>query len=133
MLKKIFYTLGILIKHHYLAQYGAMFIIQMHLAGRGIERMESYKRSDFKILVDEDDGTHYWKLTVGGETKNHKTTDQDMSKGGRIYFRPNNIGLNPGQYIKDFLAKHNPESDFLFQKPQRPKEDFKLEENPKCW
>ena len=105
----------------------------MHLAGRGIERIASYKKSDFQILTDEDDGTHYWKLVVGGETKNHKNTDQDMTKGGRIYFKTNNIGLNPGQYIKDFLSKLNPKQECLFQRPTRKSKAFKLDENPKCW
>ena len=132
-----FYLTGKQVLHHYLAQYCAMFIIQMNTAGRGIERMESYKKSDFEIKVDEDTGEQYWKLVVGGETKNHKTTDQDMSKGGRIYFRTNNAGLNQGEYIRDFLTKLNPENRHFFQKPQRPKDKskdaFKLHENPECW
>ena len=86
-----------------------MFVIQMHTASRGRERMHSYKKTDFEIKMDEDEGLQYWKLVGGGETKNHKSTDQDMAnKGGRIYFKPNIAGFNPGQYLKDFMTKLSP-------------------------
>ena len=111
-----------------------MFIIQMHTAGRARERMDTYKISDFELLMDENKGIQYWKLTGGGETKNHKDTDQDMTKGGRIYFEKNLVGLNPGKYIQDFMSKLNPKQKCLFQRPQRTtKKDFKLHENPDCW
>ena len=111
-----------------------MFVIQMQTASRGRERMNSYKKKDFEIKVDEDDGSHYWKLTGGGETKNHKNTDQDMSeKGGRIYFEENLVGFNSGQYLKDFMAKLSPDHKNLMQRPRRPGKEFKLLENPERW
>ena len=90
---------------NYMAQYGAMFIIEMAFASRGRERMDFYTKDDFQILMDEDNNLRYWKLIRGGETKNHKTTDQDMEKGGRIYFKQNSAGLNPGEYLQDVLCE----------------------------
>ena len=68
-----------------------------------------------------------------GETKNHKTTDQDIEKGGRIYFNPNSVGLNPGEYLQDFMTKLNPKSKNLMQRPKQPSKQFKLEDNPNTW
>ena len=116
-----------------MAQYGAMFLLEMAFASRGRERMDFYTKDDFKILMDEDNNLRYWKLVTGGETKNHKMTNQDMEKGGRIYFKKNSAGLNPGEYFQDFMSKLNPESKNLMQHPQRPKKTFKLEDNPKIW
>ena len=117
-----------------MAQYGAMFIIDMAFASRGRERMDFYTQDDFQILMDEDNNLRYWKLVNAGETKNHKSTDQDMEKGGRIYFKQNSIGLNAGEYLQDFMSKLNPKSKNLMQRPQRlTKVDFKLHENPKTW
>ena len=116
-----------------MAQYGAMFIIQMSLASRGRERMDFYTKDDFQILMDEDNNLRYWKLVNGGETKNHKTTDEDMEKGGRIYFKKNSAGLNPGEYLQDFMSKLNPQSKNLMQRPKQPSKTFKLDENPKIW
>ena len=130
---KILRISGKIILQHYLAQYGMIFIIDMHLASRGIERMDSYEKEDFKIFHDEDSGLNYWKLTKGGELKNHKDTDQDMDKGGRIYFQENSVGFNPGQYFEDFKKKLNPKNKYLIQRPQRKCKWFRLEENPTVW
>ena len=106
----------------------------MHLASRGIERMIQYEKEDFQIFEDEDDGTKYWKLVKGGETKCHKTDSEDvMGKGGRIYFKENSAGLNPGQYLEDFMKKLNPDCKNLMQRPKRPSITFKLDENPDVW
>ena len=113
----------------------------MHTASRGRERMNTYKKTDFEIKMDEAEGLEYWKLVGGGETKNHKNTDQDLAnKGGRIYFKPNIVGFNPGQYLKDFMAKLNPQHANLMQRPRRASKNpnakygiFKLDENPEIW
>ena len=115
-----------------MAQYGAMYIIELYLASRGRERMDTYLKTDFQVLWDEDKGLHFWKLVNAGETKNNKLTDQDIENGGRIYFEENAGGLNPGQYIQAYMSKLS-EHKNLMQRPQRPKPEFKLENNPKCW
>ena len=120
------------IAHHYLAQFGMMQIIQSHLATRGRERMKDYKRTDFQQLEDEN-GIKYWKLVQGGETKNHKSKSEDMTKGGRIYFTPNYAGLNHGQYFSDFLTKLPIGGQYLFHRPHRTSKDFTLHENPQEW
>ena len=33
-----------------MAQYGAMYIIELHLASRGRERMDTYLKTDFQVL-----------------------------------------------------------------------------------
>ena len=116
-----------------MAQYGAMYIIQLHLASRGRERMDTYLKSDFQVLWDEDKGLNFWKLVNAGETKNNKLTDQDIENGGRIYFEENAGGLNPGQYLQDYMSKLSDDHKNLMQRPQRTAEWFKLKDNPKCW
>ena len=104
--------------YHYLAQYVAIVILEFHLGRRGREGINSLKKSDFDIFEHPKVGRYYQKIK-GEASKNHKMDSEVLENGGIIMFSMNKYGLNCGQYLKDYIAKLDPTSEYLFTRPRR--------------
>ena len=104
----------------------------MFLARRGIEGINSFKKTDFELQVD-DDGNKSYKLVCGGLTKNHQDDSEDLSMGGVIPFDTNDHGFNPGQFFHDYLNKLHKDSPYLLQRPRTLSGKFDIKSNPSCW
>ena len=62
---------GWLDKIHYLAQYGAHFVMTTYLVRRGNEGYEKITKSHFEKFTD-DKGRQYYTKVKGELTKNHR-------------------------------------------------------------
>jgi hypothetical protein len=120
-------------KYHYLAQYGAMFVLMTQLCRRGREGIVKLEKNDFQTFTDPDSGLRYYKKIVGRQEKNHKDDDENLENGGLILFQDNEHNFNPGLYMERFLSLLNKNSPLLFQRPQRRSKRFSLDSNPGVW
>ena len=78
------------------------------------------KKSFYEKRYDENLKEYYFAEIEGGFSKNHRTDDEGSreEKGSTIPFRISKKGLNPGQYLEDWMKTLNPNNPFLFQKPR---------------
>ena len=79
---------------HTLLPYLSMWMISLLLGRRGREGLDQLKKSDFEKFHDEDTGVTVFMKVRGELTKNHRTTDQDLAKGGKIPYKVNEQGKN---------------------------------------
>ena len=119
---------------NYLAQYGFLFIFIQFNARRGRENLDELKKTDLEMKKDEDGNIYFVKVT-GELTKNHRSDSENVEEtGGLIPDLVTPEGFNPALFVKEFLKKLNPKSEFVFQRPTRlSKQKFRIQENPDCW
>ena len=104
-------------KYHYLAQYITMIILQVNLGRKERDRMDLLKKTDFEIFKHPKVGRYYQKIV--GESKYYDADSLVLESGGVIMFKDNEFGLNCGQYLKDYIAKLDPNCPYLFPRPMR--------------
>ena len=119
--------------YHYLAQYGAIYVINTQLVRRGNEGIDKLKTDHFELLEDENTGQQYYKKVLGEVSKNHQSDSEDLRQGGVILFEENSYGFNPGLFFHLFLSKLDKKAPFLFMRPIRSKKSFNLRQNPDVW
>ena len=79
---------------HTAAQWGVMFLIMKNCARRGREGFDTMTKDHYEKRYDSKSKLYAWKQRKGEKTKNHQTTNQDLSKGGVIPFKTYPNGKN---------------------------------------
>ena len=72
---------------HIIAQFGVMFLIMKNFARRGREGFDIMTKDHYEKRFCSKSKLYAWKQRRGEKTKNHQTTNQDLSKGGVITFK----------------------------------------------
>ena len=72
---------------HRIAQWGVMYLIMKNCARRGREGFDIMTKDHFEKRFCSKSKLYAWKQRKGEKTKNHQTTNQDLSKGGVITFK----------------------------------------------
>eukprot|EP00093_Oithona_nana_P003223 03223.XXX_133367_134008_1 [CDS] Oithona nana genome sequencing. len=96
-----------------------MIILQVNLGRKGRERMDLLKKTDFEIFEHPKVGRYYQKIVGEPSSRNYNADSEVLEAGGVILFKVNEFGLNCGQYLKDYIAKLDPNCPFLFPIPKR--------------
>jgi hypothetical protein len=113
-------------KYHYLLQWGIMFILALHYCRRAREGIDSLTKHHIEKQKDEESGRYFWTKVKDEVSKNHQQDDQNLAFGGVILFDESMEGLNPGQFIEDYMMTLNGENENLFQRPKRPSKEFNI-------
>ena len=79
---------------HVLLPYAAMCLICLLTGRRAREGLDQLKKSDFQKVYDSETNTHFYQKIRGELTKNHRQTSEDLTKGGKIFFKDNALGKN---------------------------------------
>ena len=72
---------------HRIAQWGVMYLIMKNCARRAREGFDIMTKDHFEKRFCSKSKLYAWKQRKGEKTKNHQTTNQDLSKGGVITFK----------------------------------------------
>ena len=102
-----------------------ILMVGIHQARRGREGFDSLKKTDFKVFEHPKIGK-YVKQVVTRSSKNHKDDSQDSRLGGILVCSENCFGLNCGELFLNYIAKLDPEYEYLFAKPRRATKDGAL-------
>ena len=105
------------------------------------------KTTNLRNMPNTSDACSIPSFVRGELTKNHRTTDEDLTKGGKLPFKVNeqgkNIdlsfesltiaadvknvflnciifitGLNPGEWLEEYIKRLNPKNPYLHQRPR---------------
>ena len=79
---------------HILLPYAAMALICLLTGRRAREGLDQLKKSDFQKVYDSETKMHFYQKIRGELTKNHRQTSEDLTKGGKIFFKDNALGKN---------------------------------------
>ena len=79
---------------HVLLPYCAMALICLLTGRRAREGLDQLKKSDFQKVYDSETKMHFYQKIRGELTKNHRQTSEDLTKGGKIFFKDNALGKN---------------------------------------
>ena len=77
---------------HTLLPYASMWLISLLTGRRAREGLDQLKKADFAKFYDEETKRTVFMKVRGELTKNHRTTDEDLTKGGKIPFKVNEQG-----------------------------------------
>jgi hypothetical protein len=113
-------------KYHVLLQWGIMFILALHYCRRAREGIDSLTKDHIEKQQDEESGQYFWTKVKDEVSKNHQQDDQNLAFGGVILFAESMEGLNPGQFIEDYIKTLNDGNAYLFQRAKRPSKDFNI-------
>lgn len=91
------------------------FYIMLYFARRGRENLAEMTKC-FVIFKTNEKGERYVVKSRDELTKNHRESDTRKIEGGRIY--ETNSEKCPVKIISSYLAKLNPNCNFLWQKPK---------------